>query len=36
MQQKMKEQHEKDLQELEVSSPVLLSVLLSTDGCVCN
>ena len=36
VQQKMKEQHEKDLQELEVSSLVLIcSVPLSTDVCVC-
>ena len=37
VQQKMKEQHEEELQELEVSSLVLIcSVLLSTDVCVCN
>ena len=36
VQQKMKEQHEKELQTLEVSSLVPLSVLLITDGCVCN
>ena len=37
VQQKMKEQHEEELQELEVSSLVLIcSVVLSTDVCVCN
>ena len=37
VQQKMKEQHEEELQELEVSSLVLIcSVLLSIDVCVCN